>query len=172
MNFSERFYCEHIYIRGCIQKFPDCPPGARTANATALCHWVQLHRYFVSQSSEFCRHNPLYCLSTSVYCCYCLFRYRLSPKTFGYTLVLVFTAYWLESPSKYSPGAAVHLVQQCCHCWKFLLLTNFQCRHHILFYVFSTVKSSSVPLRQTLFLETARSHSEPNQVNRVDVPLQ
>jgi hypothetical protein len=41
----------------------------------------------VSQSSEFCRHNPLRCFSTSVYCC-CLFRYRLSPETFGYTLVL------------------------------------------------------------------------------------
>jgi len=41
--------------------------------------------YFVSQSSEFCRHNPLCCFSTSVYCC--LFRYRLSPETFGYTLV-------------------------------------------------------------------------------------
>jgi len=32
-----------------------------------------LYRYFVSQSSEFCRHNPLCCFSTSVYCC--LFRY-------------------------------------------------------------------------------------------------
>jgi hypothetical protein len=28
--------CEDI--RGCIQKFPDWPPGARTANGTALCH--------------------------------------------------------------------------------------------------------------------------------------
>jgi hypothetical protein len=45
---------------------------------------VQLYRYFVSQSSEFCHHNPLCCFSTSV-CC--LFRYRLSPETFGYTLV-------------------------------------------------------------------------------------
>jgi len=26
---------------------------------------MQLYRYFVSQSSEFCRHNPLYCFSTS-----------------------------------------------------------------------------------------------------------
>jgi hypothetical protein len=49
------------------------------------CKWysslpqVQLYRYFVSQSSEFC-------FSTSVYCC--LFRYRLCPETFGYTLVL------------------------------------------------------------------------------------
>jgi hypothetical protein len=25
-------------VRGCIQKFPDWPPGARTANGTALCH--------------------------------------------------------------------------------------------------------------------------------------
>jgi hypothetical protein len=30
-------YCTHT-IRGCIQKFPDWPPGARTANGTALCH--------------------------------------------------------------------------------------------------------------------------------------
>jgi len=51
---------------------------------------VQLYRYFVSQSSEFCRHNPFCCFSTSVYCCCCCFliRYRLSPETFGYTLVL------------------------------------------------------------------------------------
>jgi hypothetical protein len=25
-------------VRGCIQRFPDWPPGARTANGTALCH--------------------------------------------------------------------------------------------------------------------------------------
>jgi hypothetical protein len=47
---------------------------------------MQLYRYFVSQSSEFCRHKHLCCFSTSVYCC-CLFRYRLSSETFGYTLV-------------------------------------------------------------------------------------
>jgi hypothetical protein len=34
-----------------------------------------------------CQHNPLCCFSTSVYCCKCIFRYRLSPETFGYTLV-------------------------------------------------------------------------------------
>jgi hypothetical protein len=71
-----------------MQKFPDWPPGARTANGTALCPYVQLYRYFVSQSSEFCRHNPLCCFSTSVYCCFKhIFRYRLSLETFGYTLV-------------------------------------------------------------------------------------
>jgi hypothetical protein len=26
------------HIRGCIQKFPDWPPGARTANGTAVYH--------------------------------------------------------------------------------------------------------------------------------------
>jgi hypothetical protein len=36
---------------------------------------VQLYRCFVSQSSEFCRHNTLCCFSKSVYCCCCLFRY-------------------------------------------------------------------------------------------------
>jgi len=30
---------------------------------------MQLYRYSMSQSSEFCRHNPLCCFSTSVYCC-------------------------------------------------------------------------------------------------------
>jgi hypothetical protein len=29
---------EVLHIRGCIQKFPDWPPGASTANGTALCH--------------------------------------------------------------------------------------------------------------------------------------
>jgi hypothetical protein len=48
---------------------------------------MQLYRSFVSQSSEFCRHNLLCSFSTSVYCCKHIFRYRLSPETFGYTLV-------------------------------------------------------------------------------------
>jgi hypothetical protein len=75
------------YLRGCIPKFPDWPPGAKTANSTALCHEVQLNHYFMSQSSTFCRHNTLCCFSTCVYCCTRIFRYRLSPETFRYTLV-------------------------------------------------------------------------------------
>jgi len=66
-------------VRECIQKFTDWPPGARTANGIALCDYVQLYCHFVSQSSEFCRHNPLCCFSTSVYLC-CLFRYDLVRK--------------------------------------------------------------------------------------------
>jgi len=53
-------------VREFIQKFPDWPPGARTANDTALCHKMQLYRSFVSQSTEFCRHNLLCCFSMSV----------------------------------------------------------------------------------------------------------
>jgi len=48
-----------------------------------------LYRYYVSQSSELFRHYPLCCFSTSVYFCKHTFRYRLSPETFGYTLVSV-----------------------------------------------------------------------------------
>jgi hypothetical protein len=37
--FSNTFsVCSSLSIRGCIQKFPDWPPGFRTANGTALCH--------------------------------------------------------------------------------------------------------------------------------------
>jgi hypothetical protein len=71
LNPSLRFVSIDICIQiigGCIQKFPDWPPGARTANSTALCHYVQLYRYYVSQYSEICSHNPLCCFSMSVYC--------------------------------------------------------------------------------------------------------
>jgi hypothetical protein len=38
---------------------------------------MQLYSYFVSQSSEFCRHNPFCCFSASVDCCKRKFRYRV-----------------------------------------------------------------------------------------------
>jgi hypothetical protein len=59
---------------------------------------MQFYRYFMSQSSEFCRHNPLCCFSTSVSFC-CLFRYRLSPETFGYTIVNI----QILGPSEWDP---------------------------------------------------------------------
>jgi hypothetical protein len=100
-------------IRGCIQKFPDWPPATRSANGTALCHLVQLYHYFVSQSSEVCRHNTLCCFSTSVYCCCCcLFLYRLSPETFGYTrarvcvYIFILPNLWpTQPPIQWVPGA-------------------------------------------------------------------
>jgi len=56
---------------------------------------VQLYRHFVSQSSEFCRHNPLCCFSTSVYCSK---RYRLSPETFRYTLLYISRLAYIHTP--------------------------------------------------------------------------
>jgi len=81
---------ERLETRGCIQKFPDWPPGATAANGIALCHWMQLYRYFVSQSSEFCRHSPLCCFSMSNTKGKRRFRYRHSPETFGYTLIYIY----------------------------------------------------------------------------------
>jgi len=46
-----------------------------------------LYRYFVSQSSEFYRHNTFCCFPTRAYCCKRMFRYRLSPESSGYTLL-------------------------------------------------------------------------------------
>jgi hypothetical protein len=77
-----------IFLWGCIQKFPDWPPGARSANGKALCHYVHFYRYSVNQSREFCRHNLLCCFSMNV-CFWRLFRYRLSSETFEYTLAWV-----------------------------------------------------------------------------------
>jgi hypothetical protein len=74
------------FLWGCIQKWS---PGVRTANGTAFCHSVQLYRYFVSQSSEFCSHNTLCCFLTSNTKDKHIFRYRLTPETFEYTLL-----YW------------------------------------------------------------------------------
>jgi hypothetical protein len=49
----------------------------------------------VSQFSEFCHHNTLCCFP-NVYCCFCcLFRYRLSPEIFGYTLVFILVIIYL-----------------------------------------------------------------------------
>jgi hypothetical protein len=73
MNLNTASTHSRLPIRGCIQKFPDWLPGARTENCTTLCHKVQLYHYFVSQSREFCHHNPLCCFPMSVFCC--LFHY-------------------------------------------------------------------------------------------------
>jgi hypothetical protein len=77
---------------------------------------MQLYRYFMSQSSEFCRHNPLCCFSPSVYCCCCCccFRYDSVRKLLD-TPSYVWT--WTHShgitqilslciPLKYSPFPA------------------------------------------------------------------
>jgi len=71
------------------------------------------------------------------------------------------------------PLSSYAVSQWCCHCLKHSW--NLCCG-----IAFSTVNffgclqypETFVPLGQTLFLETARSHLEPNQGNRVCVPFQ
>jgi hypothetical protein len=66
--------------------------------------------YFVSQSSEFCRQNPLCCFSRSAYCSSCLFCYLLSPETFGYTLVLLDEKEKTRSEMNRTPNCISHYV--------------------------------------------------------------
>jgi hypothetical protein len=66
--------------------------------------------------------------------------------------ICIHTACWEVSPSKYTPWAAVHLVQWCCYCWKHFWSSVVRCG----------ISFSAISLRQTLFLETTRSHSDPN----------
>jgi len=77
---------DSVTYEGVSKKIPDWPPGARTANGTPLCHYVQLYHYFVSQSNGFCCYNPLCCCSMSKTKGEHIF-YQLSLETFGYTLV-------------------------------------------------------------------------------------
>jgi hypothetical protein len=93
---------------------------------------------------------------------------------FYYKHTCILRAYWEVSPSKYWPWAAMHLVQRCCLCWKHFwnsccgiafsdVVTCFGCLQYY---------EISVPLRPFLFLETGRSHSEPNEGNRLSVLFQ
>jgi hypothetical protein len=70
-------------------------------------------------------------------------------------------AYWEPSPSTYSPLAAMHLAQRCClPLLEMLLWNSLQCCRHIFW--MSSLSDLFVSLRQTLFLETTWSPSEPN----------
>jgi len=82
-----------------------------------------LCRYFVSQSSEFCRHNPLCCFSTSNTKGKRVFRYRLSPETFGYTLVQQFSA-----PVFISLRALIKLAVWNTK-WEMRIWNDFQCKN-------------------------------------------
>jgi len=73
------------------------PEVSGLAAWSKICKWYnylpldQLYRYFMSQSSAFCCHNPSCCFSRSGGGCW-LFHYRLSPEAFGYIIVPAF--YW------------------------------------------------------------------------------
>jgi uncharacterized membrane protein YjjB (DUF3815 family) len=57
-----------------IQKFPACSENCKWYSSLPVGEVVSL--FCVSQSSEFCRHNPLCCFSRSVYFCKRIFRYE------------------------------------------------------------------------------------------------
>jgi hypothetical protein len=67
--------------------------------------------FITRQSTEFCRHNPLCCLSTSVCFCCCLSRYRLSPETYGYTFVYGLYYNKLKSPLRIRLRVSVKAIQ-------------------------------------------------------------
>jgi hypothetical protein len=76
-----------ILIRSWYSHTMVCPKVSELASRRENSKWYSsLPLGTVVSLSEFCRHNPLCCVS-SVYCCKRIFRYRLSPETFGYTVV-------------------------------------------------------------------------------------
>jgi hypothetical protein len=86
---------------------------------------VQLYRY-------------LRCFSTSVcYCCCCLFRYRLSPETFGHTIVLSLNSSHINSSLTGLLHVIVFYFQNTYHfSWLYitLLLHPYLCMHlHVVF---------------------------------------
>jgi hypothetical protein len=87
--------------------------------------------------------------------------------------ICVLTPYREGSPLKYSPWATTQLTQRYFHCWKHFwnscciiafsaIIEFFRCLQYPEIFVI---------LRQILVLETARSHSEPNEGYRVSVPF-
>jgi hypothetical protein len=69
-------------IWGCSQKFPDWPPGARTANGTAVIRRSSIVILWVSLVSFAATTLSVACQQVFIIVCY-----WLSPETFGYTLV-------------------------------------------------------------------------------------
>jgi hypothetical protein len=99
------------------------------------------------------------------------------PKWFYCKRTCILTAYWEGSPSKYLPWVAMPLAQQCCHCWEHFWNSCCGIAFSAIappFFFLGCLQYPEifVPLRQTLFLETVRSHLEPDQGNRVGFPFQ
>jgi hypothetical protein len=110
------------------------------------------------------------------------FKYEVwlwSSRNYFTKLTCMLTACWEGSPSKYFPWAAMHLAQWCCHCWKlfwnsccWIAFSSFVTFFFFFFFGCLRYPEIFVPLRQTLFVETSRSHSEPYQGNVVSVTFQ
>jgi hypothetical protein len=84
---NEATWQKDVTVWGCIQKFPDWHAWSENCKWYSSVPLGAVVSLFVSQSSEFCRHNHLCCFSTTNSKGKHIFPYRLSPETFGYTLV-------------------------------------------------------------------------------------
>jgi hypothetical protein len=89
------------------------------------------------------------------------------PESFYCKHTCTLTAYWVESPLKYFPWAAMHLAQWCYHCLKSFWNSCCGIAFSAASYFFWDFQCPEIfiPLRQALLLETARSHVEQNQRN-------
>jgi hypothetical protein len=97
--------------------------------STTRCSCIAI---FLSQSSEFWRYNSLCCFLKSVYCCKRIFRYRLGPETFGYTLVYMLKLNCLSDGEKLCDGHHKLRIQTGWgwnHLWKVDLCTLSIVRH-------------------------------------------
>jgi len=105
-----------VHLWMCIQKFPDGPPGAGTSNGTSFLHYVQLYRYFVSQSSQFC---PIYvCVASEwvFYCCvyFVIDSIRKLLDTPSYIFVPPFSMFiYITVQASVNPLATSHHVTTC-----------------------------------------------------------
>jgi hypothetical protein len=87
-----------------------------------------------------------------------------SPEWFYCKQTCIPIAYWEVSPSKYSPWAAMHLAQWCCHHWKYFWNSCCEIAFSALItFLFGYLQYLEIfiPLMQPLFLETTRNHLEP-----------
>jgi len=90
--------------------------------------------------------------------------YEAWPWSLWNDFIAIFTAYWEGSSSKYSPWAALHLAQWCCYCRKHFWNSHCEIAFSaIIIFLCHQYPEIFIPLSQTLFLERARGHSEPNQ---------
>jgi hypothetical protein len=97
LNWMELPACKFLFYASRNVQYTECtrvyPKVSGLATWSKNCKWYSslplgaVVSLFLSQSSEFCRHNPLCCFSTNNTKHKHIFCYWLIPETFGYTFV-------------------------------------------------------------------------------------
>jgi hypothetical protein len=94
------------------------------------------------------------------------------PEWFSHKRICTLTAYWEESPSKYSPWAALHWVQRCCDCWKHFWNSCRGIPFNLSFFFWmSLIPWSFYPFKADFIYGNSRKFSKPNQGNMMGVSL-